>query len=436
MTLSFDIVILGLSVTSSWGNGHATTYRGLIRGLARRGHRVLFLERDAPWYAENRDEPHPQGAVTEIYQSFDELVGRFERIVSQAMLVIVGSFVPEGARVGEWVTSIARGRTAFYDIDTPVTLAQLANGEHESITPALIPRYNVYLSFTGGPALKFLERHYGSPMARVLYCSVDSDKYYPIQKPITWDLGYLGTYSPDRQPGLEGLMLDAARGWRQGRFAVAGPMYPEDIVWPDNVEREIHLSPREHAAFYGAQRFTLNITRAEMKKAGFSPSVRLFEAGACAVPVISDWWEGLDRLFNVGEQVMISEGSEDTLRYLRDMPDAQRLAVGRAARERVLTEHTPEHRAMQLETYLREIDDNASPDTPRPNGRSREVDHGLHSRLASQCRGENAGRGTSAEIGPPSDPGNLLEPLGTSSGNGGADRKSASTGAKSAGGPG
>jgi len=433
VTASFDIVILGLSVTSSWGNGHATTYRGLIRGLGGRGHRVLFLERDAPWYAENRDEPHPQGAVTEIYQSFDELVSRFEQAISEARLVIVGSFVREGARVGEWVTSVARGRTAFYDIDTPVTLTQLANGEHDYITPALIPRYNLYLSFTGGPALDFLEGHYGSPMARVLYCSVDSDKYRPMQESITWDLGYLGTYSQDRQPGLESLMLDAARQWPAGRFAVAGPMYPDDIVWPDNVEREIHLSPREHAAFYGAQRFSLNITRVEMKKAGFSPSVRLFEAGACAVPVISDWWNGLDRLFTIGKEVLIAESAEDTLRYLHEMPGPQRIAIGQAARQRVLAEHTPEHRAVQLEGYLREIDDNASVDTPRRNGRPREIDHGLPSGLASQQRGEGAGRATGAEISPPSDTCNLLESVGAGGGNGGADRKPASTETKSPG---
>jgi spore maturation protein CgeB len=113
MTDRYDVVILGLSVTSSWGNGHATTYRALIRGLAARGHRVLFLERDTPWYAGNRDEPHPVGAHTEIYRSFDELPARFEQDVSRADLVIVGSFVPEGLRVGDWALSVAKGTIAF-----------------------------------------------------------------------------------------------------------------------------------------------------------------------------------------------------------------------------------------------------------------------------------------------------------------------------------
>jgi spore maturation protein CgeB len=318
--------------------------------------------------------------------------------------------------------------------DTPVTLEKLANGEHEYLTPALIPQFDMYLSFTGGPTLTFLEGRYGSPMARALYCSVDSDKYRPVREAIRWDLGYLGTYSKDRQPGLESLMLDAARQWPQGRFSVVGPMYPEDIRWPANVDREIHLSPREHAAFYGAQRFTLNITRVEMKKAGFSPSVRLFEAGACAVPVISDWWEGLDSLFEIGTEVMISEGAEDTLRFLRNTPEAQRLAIGNAARRRVLAEHTPEHRAIQLENYLREIDDNASPDTSRRNGRGGGIHHGFTTGLASQQYRETAGRTTGAEVGAMPNPGNLLEPSGTSDRNGRADRTPASTGVKPAGG--
>jgi spore maturation protein CgeB len=347
-----DIVVLGLSITSSWGNGHATTYRSLIRGLAARGHRVLFLERDAAWYAGNRDEPNPVGATTELYQDLTELTTRFEAAVSKADVVIVGSFVPEGADAGRWVTSIAGGVTVFYDIDTPVTLAKLEEEEWEYITPGLIRRYDMYLSFTGGPALKTIERRYGSPMARVLYCSVDPRQYSPVQCAERWDLGYLGTYSDDRQPSVERFIMEPARRWSEGRFAVVGPLYPETIEWPRNVDREIHLSPREHPRFYGSQRFTLNVTRDAMKKAGYSPSVRLFEAGSCGVPVISDWWEGLDTIFRPDREVLLARDSEDVLRYLRDFSDPARRAIGEAARRRILAEHTPEQRAMQLESYI------------------------------------------------------------------------------------
>ena len=352
-----NIVILGLSVTSSWGNGHATTYRGLLRGLASRGHQVLFLERDVPWYAGNRDEPNPIGARTHLYQSTEQLFANFERTVRQADLVIVGSFVPEGITIGDWVTSIATGTTAFYDIDTPVTLDKLSQEGAEYITPALIRRYNMYLSFTGGPTLQAIERDYGAPMVRPLYCSVDPVQYHPKHRDPHWDLGYLGTYSDDRQPGLEELMLEPARAMPQGKFAVAGPLYPDSIQWPANIHRTIHLSPREHPAFYAAQRFTLNITRDAMKRAGYSPSVRLFEAGACAVPIISDWWTGLDSLLEPGHEILISQNREDTLRYLRDTSDVQRHTIGQAARERILSEHTPEKRALQLESYVKEARD-------------------------------------------------------------------------------
>jgi spore maturation protein CgeB len=408
----YDVVILGLSVTSSWGNGHATTYRSLIRAMAARGLQVLFLERNAPWYAENRDEPHPAGAHTEIYESLDDLFARFEGEVSKARFVIVGSFVPDGTRIGEWVLAVASGTTAFYDIDTPVTMANLAAGSREYISPELIARYHLYLSFTGGPLLRHIERQYGSPMARPLYCSVDPEQYRPFQAPYRWDLGYLGTYSDDRQPILEELMLEPARRWKEGRFMVAGPMYPESISWPANVDREIHLSPREHPEFYGSQRFTLNVTRSAMKAAGYSPSVRLFEAGACAAPIISDWWDGLDTILEPETEILIASSSEDTLRFLRDWPDEKRRALGEAARQRILAEHTPAHRAFQLEGYWREANDHSFAHSSRRYRRSRQsagrIGAGMASQLARQATGGEA-RGT---VGPRSDQSDLHEPSG------------------------
>jgi spore maturation protein CgeB len=412
MSERYDIVILGLSITSSWGNGHAATYRSLVRGLAERGFRVLFLERNTEWYAGNRDEPNPQGAHTEVYESFDELAARFEREVAEAGLVIVGSFVPDGRRVGDWVLSVARGTTAFYDIDTPVTLAALAAGSCEYVAAEQIARYHLYLSFTGGPTLRLIESRYGSPMARALYCSVDPEHYRPVESAPRWDLGYLGTYSDDRQPALEELLLAPARAWRQGRFAVVGPMYPASLRWPENVDREIHLSPREHPAFYGSQRFTLNITREAMKAAGYSPSVRLFEAGACAAPVISDWWEGLDSILQPGKEVLVASSREDTLRFLRDYPEDRRLALGFAARRRILAEHTPAHRAQELGLYWKEAHDDFSAHTPRRHGRDRQSDGGVDAGMASERSRPAAGGDAGGEAVENKDPGRLREPAG------------------------
>lgn len=352
---TYDYVFLGLSITSSWGNGHATTYRALVRELAARGHRIWFLERDLDFYAANRDLPEPPYCSTGLYRSVDELRDRYARIVREADLVVLGSYVPEGVGVGRWVRSIARGPTAFYDIDTPVTLAKLAREECDYLSGDLIPMFDVYLSFTGGPILRVLERRYKARRAVALHCSVDPDLYYPEHVEQKWDLGYLGTYSDDRQPTLERLLLEPARRWPAGRFHVAGPQYPSELCWPPNVEREVHLAPREHRAYYRAQRFTLNITRRDMIAAGWSPSVRLFEAAACAVPIISDCWDGLDTVLCPGKEILIATRPDEVLAHLQRHTEDDRRRVGERARRRVLAEHTAAHRAETLERLTDEL---------------------------------------------------------------------------------
>ena len=357
------IVIFGLSITSSWGNGHATTYRGLVRGLVQLGHDVLFLERDQPWYAANRDLPKPPYGRTILYSSLDELQLRFRKQVREADVVIVGSYVPEGVAVGEWVLSTAEGLTAFYDIDTPVTLAKLERGDKEYLSRSLVMRYDLYLSFTGGPTLQKLERHYRSPRARVLYCSVDTNEYYPERgvEP-RWDVGYLGTYSADRQPALEKLMLQPAANLPDWRFVVAGPMFPQNIEWPGNVQRIEHLAPVEHRHFYNSQRFTVNVTRKDMVRAGYSPSVRLFEAAACGTPIISDAWAGLQDCFEPGREILVARSTAESLRILQDTSEDERLQIGARLRERALREHTSEHRAFQLQEILYEaLEDSKAP---------------------------------------------------------------------------
>jgi spore maturation protein CgeB len=348
-------VVLGLSITSSWGNGHATTYRGLLRELSARGHDVLFLERDTPWYASNRDMPEPPFCRTALYGSLQELRQRFGHDVREADVVIVGSYVPDGVAVGEWVIRTATGVTAFYDIDTPVTLAKLQARDFEYLTPDLIARYQLYLSFTGGPTLQLLERRYGSPAARALYCSFDPELYHPdeVGGPM-WDLGYMGTYSVDRQPAVDRLLNDAARAWPGGRFVVAGPQYPESVSWPANVKRIEHLPPAAHRGFYCNQRFTLNVTRAAMIDAGYSPSVRLFEAAACGTPIISDYWDGLESMFDIGREILVPRCDGDVLSWLIELPDEERLAIGESGRQRVLQEHSAAHRALELESHARE----------------------------------------------------------------------------------
>jgi spore maturation protein CgeB len=344
------LVFFGLSLSSSWGNGHATTYRALLRGLAQRGHSVHFLERDQPWYAANRDLPQPEFAELQLYRSLQELAPSRE-LVATADAVVIGSYVADAAHVLDWVKATSDAPVCFYDIDTPVTLRKLAEGDEEYLSPAMIPRFDLYLSFTGGPTLRQLEQQYGARHACALYCAVDANAYRPTGHERRWDLGYLGTYSADRQPALERLLLTVARRLPDRRFVVAGPQFPADIAWPANVDRIEHVAPAEHPGFYGSLGWTLNVTRADMVRAGYSPSVRLFEATACGVPVISDPWPGLDDAFAVGTELLTAADTDAVIHALQ-MPDAGRRAIGAAGRARTLAQHTGERRAHELEVLL------------------------------------------------------------------------------------
>ena len=347
MSAPYDLVILGLSLSSSWGNGHATTFRALIRGLQTHGQRVLFLERDVPWYAENRDLPDPDFCRLAYYRSVDELVARYAADLTGAGGVIVGSYVPEGVAVIDALARLKLRSWHFYDIDTPVTLARLARGDEEYLARRQIPLFDSYFSFSGGPVLDRLEQEFGARSALPLYCSVDADRYGPTGEAQHWDLGYLGTYSADRQPALKRLLIEPARQLPEMRFVVAGAQFPDDIDWPANVERIEHLPPSQHRSFYNRQRFTLNVTRADMVAAGWSPSVRLFEAGACGTPVISDIWVGLDQMFPA-EAIVLASGTADVTRTLRETTQSQRNVMAAAARRHVLAEHTAAARAGEL----------------------------------------------------------------------------------------
>lgn len=349
------IVFIGLTVSSSWGNGHATTYRGLLKELGSMGHEVYFLEHDKPWYSNNRDLGQPQEYKLEFYKSLEELKANFEPLVQNANMVIVGSYVPQGVEVTQWVLDTAEGVTAFYDIDTPVTLDKLDKGDEEYISKALVPGFDLYLSFSGGEVLQLLEKKYRAKKAKALYCSVDPGNYYPMDLEKEYSLGYLGTYSDDRQPAVQNFLIRPANLMRKEQFVVAGPGYPEAIQWPENVKRIEHLPPDLHREFYNRQKFTLNVTRQAMIKLGFSPSVRLFEAAACGVPIISDYWKGLTDLFEEGKEILIARSTEDMVSILKNTSKEERGKIGEAARKKIMNSHTAARRALELITYYQEV---------------------------------------------------------------------------------
>jgi len=348
------IVICGLAITSSWGNGHATTYRSLARALHARGHEIVFLERDLEWYASNRDMPEPPFCQVFLYDDWREILPSLRRELGDADVAMVGSYFPDGIEAIACVLDSGVAIKAFYDIDTPITVGKLRSGDAEYLRRDQIRGFDLYFSFTGGPMLEELITKFHARCPVPLYCSFDPDRYRlsAAESRFHCDLSYMGTYAADRQTKLEELLCQPARQLPELRFLVAGPQYPESILWPANVGRIIHLEPKFHPPFYCSSRMTLNLTRREMVETGYSPSVRLFEAAGCGATIITDTWPGLETLFVPEREILLADTGDQVIRYLRDINPDDARAMGRAAQERVMAEHTAEKRAVEFENYV------------------------------------------------------------------------------------
>jgi spore maturation protein CgeB len=352
------IVIFGLTVSSSWGNGHATLWRGLCKALARRGHRVVFYEKDVPYYASARDLTElPGGGVLRLYSDFDEVVSEAKRDLAGADLAMTTSYCPDGVAASELVLASNAGIKAFYDLDTPVTLDHLRAGDTVSyLLPRGLSDFDLVLSYTGGRALQELRTRLGARRVAPLYGSVDPDAHFPVAPVEEYrsDLSYLGTYAADRQASLEKLFIEAARKAPQRKFLIGGAMYPQSFPWAENIFFVRHTPPASHPAFYCSSRATLNVTRRAMAEYGYCPSGRLFEAAACGAAVLTDVWEGLDTFFNLSSEMLPVEDSRDVVRAL-ELSDTELARIGRAARERALSEHTADARVLELEAVCAQV---------------------------------------------------------------------------------
>lgn len=346
------IVIFGLSITSSWGNGHATTFRALCSALHARGHHIVFFEHNAEWYEHNRDLPATAFCEVRIFEQWRQILPEVRAQLKDADVAIVGSYFPDGIAALDEILGSNANVKAFYDIDTPITINALrSQGRTDYLETRHLPELDVYFSFTGGPTLRELENSFRVQYAVPLYCSFDPQKYrkLPPVPEFTCDFSYMGTYAPDRQAKIDELLCSPASQLPKKKFIVAGPQYPESIIWPANVERIIHLNPRHHAEFYSSSRLTLNVTRRDMVMAGFSPSVRLFEAAACGATIVSDNWPGLETFLVPGKEILVAGGGDEVVRCISEYDTIELKRIGDAARERVLAEHTSDCRASQFE---------------------------------------------------------------------------------------
>jgi spore maturation protein CgeB len=346
-----NLVIFGLTISSSWGNGHATLWRGLCRALAARGHEVIFFERDVPYYAAHRDEARPLGCDLRLYRDWTAIENEAAAALERADVAIVTSYCPDAQPATDLLVERRPQRLVFYDMDTPITLDRLDRGEAVPYLPTQgLGAFDVVLSFTGGRALETLTHRLGARAVAPLYGSVDPGAHHPVpaDPSIEFDLTYLGTYAADRQAQLEAFLIEPARQRPDKRFAIAGSMYPVDFPWLPNIYYLAHMPPPDHSRFYCSSGLTLNITRGPMAAMGYCPSGRLFEAAACGTVVLSDWWEGLDAFFDPWREIIVVRTTEDVLNVL-DLSADQRQRIGAAARARVLSDHTADARAQELE---------------------------------------------------------------------------------------
>ena len=351
-------VIFGLSISSSWGNGHATLLRGLFKALVARGHRILFYERDVPYYAAHRDLTEMAGVELRLYADWGATRARAEKELAYADVGMVTSYCPDGVAAAETVLS-SPAKHIFYDLDTPVTLERLRAGlEVNYIGPRGLEDFDLVLSYTGGAAIDELASRLGARKIVPLYGSVDPEAHRPVPGATAYrgDVSYFGTYSEDRQKALEQLFIEPARKLPNRRFVIGGAIYPQAFPWTENIFFVRHIPPSEHSAFYCSSKLTVSVTRAPMAQMGYCPSGRLFEAASCGVPVLTDEWEGLEQFFEPGREILTARTAEDAIRAIQ-VPGSELVKISRAARERVLAQHTARHRAMELEQALEATND-------------------------------------------------------------------------------
>ncbi|MDQ2839452.1 MAG: glycosyltransferase [Acidobacteriota bacterium] len=346
-----NITVFGLSISSAWGNGHATLLRGLFHALHRMGHRIDFFELDVPYYAAHRDAISLPYASLHLYSDWRQNQQLAKRLLGDADVAIVTSYCPDGAAACELIREVKHPlRRVFYDMDTPVTLKHLGGNEPVSyLPPDGLADFDLLLSYTGGKVLGEIKHKLRAPHVATLYGWVDPDVYYrvPVCKDYASNLSYLGTYAPDRQQALDDLLIKPAQRLRDREFIIAGAMYPDAGEWPSNIRHFSHIAPPQHSAFYSSSPLTLSVTRGVMASMGFCPSGRLFEAAACGTAVLSDWWEGLDLFFEPGTEILIANSTADALSAL-SIDDGALLGIGVRARERALDCHTAKERARRL----------------------------------------------------------------------------------------
>jgi spore maturation protein CgeB len=356
MRSSLDVAFFGSSLVSAYWNGAATYYRGIVRALHDRGHRVTFYEPDAYGRQQHRDMPDPEWARVEVYAGEGEAgVMRALEQARAADLVVKASGVGVFDEVLEReVLALKRpdNMVVFWDVDAPATLDRV---HHDAGDPfrALIPEYDLIFTYGGGDPVVQAYAALGARQCVPIYNALDPSTHHPVPPDPRFasDLGFLGNRLPDREARVDEFFLRAAALLPHHRFLLGGSGWADKPV-PRNVDAVGHVYTHEHNAFNCTPRTVLNVNRESMARYGFSPPTRVFEAAGAGACLITDAWEGVELFLEPGREVLVARDGEEVAEYARALTPGHAKSVGHAAHARVLAEHTYAHRAAQVEQVL------------------------------------------------------------------------------------
>jgi spore maturation protein CgeB len=353
--MSLRISFFGSSLVSAYWNGAATYYRGIIRALAERGHRVTFYEPDAFERQSHRDIPDPEWARVVVYPATTAGVSRALEQAQGADLVVKASGVGVFDEFLEAAVLDLRkpgGLAVFWDVDAPATLDRLERHQDDPFH-ALVPRYDLVLTYGGGNPVVAAYERVGARLCVPVYNALDPTTHYPVDSDprFVGDLGFLGNRLPDREARVEEFFLKAAARCPERTFLLGGNGWGDKPL-PSNVKYLGHVYTRDHNAFNGSTLAVLNISRESMARYGFSPATRVFEAAGAAACLITDAWEGIETFLEPESEVLVARDGDEVAARLLELTPERAGAIGEAARRRILSEHTYAHRAAQVEAVL------------------------------------------------------------------------------------
>jgi spore maturation protein CgeB len=348
------IAWFGSSLVSSYWNGAATYYRGLVRALHARGHRISFYEPDAYDRQDHRDLRDPSWAEVVVYEPEG-----WEAVLDGARRADV---VVKASGVGVNDTELEAGvlelggpLAVFWDVDAPATLARLERDPGDALR-GLIPRYDLVLTYGGGDPVVQRYEALGARECVPVYNALDPETHHPVPSEPRWasDLAFLGNRLPDREERVEEFLVRAALLAPNRSFLLGGAGW-EDRSLPGNVRRVGHVPTAAHNAFNCSPLAVLNVSRESMATNGFSPATRLFEAAGAGACLISDAWAGIERFLEPGEEVIVAQDGEGVAGVLEELTPARAGTIGARARRRLLAEHTYAGRAVQVEALLQRV---------------------------------------------------------------------------------